>query len=375
MSKKIAILGCGKIGSACAQFMSELGGYEITVVDSSDAAFKSLPTKNVKAEVADLAKEADVTRVLKGKDYVISTTPFYLNKTIAKVAHANDVNYFDVTEDVETTRYIKELAKNTKVALVPQCGLAPGFISISAASIAKKFDKVLDVTMRVGALPQFPTNALKYNLTWSTDGLINEYCNPCEALVEGEFTELPALESMEHFTLDGSEYEAFNTSGGLGTLGETLSGKARNVCYKTIRYPGHRDIIKTLLQDLRLIERRDLLKDIFEASIPSTKQDVCLIFVTVTGMRGGRLLQENFLRKVYSRELFNRTWSAIELTTSAGICGMVDLHAEGKLSKSGFVKQEDVTLDQFLANRFGKYYEDETNVSSVTSVVSQAKRA
>jgi saccharopine dehydrogenase-like NADP-dependent oxidoreductase len=305
--KKIAILGCGKIGAACAQLLAESGDYDVSVLDNNEKAFQLLYVKNVKTQTVDLANIDKVTKALEGQEYIICTTPFYLNRAIAKLAHAKGIHYFDVTEDVETTRSIKELAKTAKSALVPQCGLAPGFISIAAHSIGKKFDQILDCTMRVGALPQFPTNALKYNLTWSTDGLINEYCNPCDAIVEGKLTELPALESMEHFTLDGSEYEAFNTSGGLGTLGETLASKARNVCYKTIRYPGHRDIIKTLLQDLRLIERRDLLKDIFETSIPSTKQDVCLIFVTLTGMRGGRLLQENFLRKIYSRELYNRT--------------------------------------------------------------------
>ncbi len=368
--KKIAILGGGKIGWAAASLLAESGDYQVTIADNNDQALQNPSAKSVHTVRADLAKATDVEKILTGQEYVISTCPFYLNTTIATIAHKLGVHYFDVTEDVETTRAIKELAKKTNCALVPQCGLAPGFISIAANTVAGKFDQILDVTMRVGALPQFPTNALKYNLTWSTDGLINEYCNPCEALVEGEMTELQALESVEHFTLDGSEYEAFNTSGGIGSLGESLSGRARNVAYKTIRYPGHRAIIQTLLHDLRLIERRDLLKDIFEASIPSTKQDVVLVFVTVTGMKSGRLVQENLLRKIYSRELYGRTWSAIELTTSAALCAMVDLHREGKVSKTGFIKQEDVGLDTFLANRFGKYYEDEA-----VTPVAQSKRA
>ena len=95
--------------------------------------------------------------------------------------------------------------------------------------------------MRVGALPQFPTNALTYNLTWSTDGLINEYCNPCEAIHDGERMHVLPLEGIEHFSLDGVRYEAFNTSGGLGTLCDTLDGRVRELNYKTIRYQGHRD--------------------------------------------------------------------------------------------------------------------------------------
>jgi saccharopine dehydrogenase-like NADP-dependent oxidoreductase len=354
--------------------LGESGDYDVTLVDNNDANLQTMPAKNVRARKADLADVAAVKSALTGMDYALSTCPFFLNRNIAKIAHELGVHYFDVTEDVETTRFIKELAKNTKSALVPQCGLAPGYISIAAATVAKKFDEIFDVQMRVGALPQFPTNALKYNLTWSTDGLINEYCNPCEAIVEGKSTELPPLQSIEHFTLDGSEYEAFNTSGGIGSLGETLTGKARNVSYKTIRYPGHRDIIQILLHDLRLIERRDLLKDIFESSIPSTKQDVVLVFVTVTGMRSGRLVQENFLRKVYSRELYNRHWSAIELTTATSLCTMIDLHREGKLAKSGFIRQEDITLDIYASNRFGKYYDENTAIP-VASSVTQSRRA
>ncbi len=76
--------------------------------------------------------------------------------------------------------------------------------------------------MRVGALPKFPSNALNYNLTWSTEGLINEYCEPCEAIVNGERREVPPMEELEEFSLDGVTYEAFNTSGGLGSLCETL---------------------------------------------------------------------------------------------------------------------------------------------------------
>ena len=107
---------------------------------------------------------------------------------------------------------------------MPQCGLAPGFISIAAYHLTRLFDKLDAVYMRVGALPQFPSNALKYNLTWSTDGLINEYCNPCEAIHDGRRIDVLPLEGLEHFSLDGVRYEAFNTSGGLGTLCETLDG-------------------------------------------------------------------------------------------------------------------------------------------------------
>jgi saccharopine dehydrogenase-like NADP-dependent oxidoreductase len=248
------------------------------------------------------------------------------------------------------------LADGSGSALIPQCGLAPGFISIVAHDLASRFDVLRDVTMRVGALPIYPNNALKYNLTWSTDGLINEYCNPCLAIRDGMAIETIPLEEVERFSLDGVDYEAFNTSGGLGTLGDTLAGRVENLNYKTVRYPGHRDIVKMLVRDLRLDRRRDLLKDVLEAAIPMTHQDVVLIFVSVTGEREGRLKQETYAKKIYAQEIDGVLFSAIQVTTAAGICAMVDLLVEGKLPQSGFVRQEQAPLGAFLANRFGAYY-------------------
>ena len=210
--------------------------------------------------------------------------------------------------------------------------------------------------MRVGALPQFPHNALKYNLTWSTDGVINEYCNPCECIRDGVMTEVPALEELEGLSLDGIEYEAFNTSGGLGTLCETLEGKVENMNYKTVRYPGHCDIMKMLVRDLRLGQRRDIMKDVLETAMPITYQDVVLVFVTVTGWQDGRLTQESYVKKTYAQKINGRLMSAIQITTAAGICAITDLLFEGKLPQKGFVRQEQTVLSDFLANRFGQYY-------------------
>jgi saccharopine dehydrogenase-like NADP-dependent oxidoreductase len=209
--------------------------------------------------------------------------------------------------------------------------------------------------MRVGALPRNPTNALKYNLTWSTDGLINEYCNPCEAIRGGRRIEAEPLEGLERFSLDGVEYEAFNTSGGLGTLCETLEGRVDTLDYKTVRYPGHREIMRILLDDLRLSERRELLKDVLEAAVPATAQDVVLVFIAVSGWRGGRLIEENFARKVYGGEAPGDP-SAIQKTTAGGLCAMLDLLRAGKLPQRGFVRQEDASLPDLLANRFGRVF-------------------
>jgi saccharopine dehydrogenase-like NADP-dependent oxidoreductase len=164
------------------------------------------------------------------------------------------------------------------------------------------------------------------------------------------------LEGLEQFSLDGVHYEAFNTSGGLGTLAETLAGKVRELNYKTVRYLGHRDHMILLVNELRLSERRQLLKDILERAVPITLQDVVVTFCTVTGYRNGDLVQRSDARKIYHTQIAGEDWSAIQITTASGLCAVLDLHVQSGLAKQGFVRQEDVDLDQFLQNRFGRHY-------------------
>jgi saccharopine dehydrogenase-like NADP-dependent oxidoreductase len=177
-------------------------------------------------------------------------------------------------------------------------------------------------------------------------------------VVDGQLRETSPLEEIEHFALDGIDYEAFNTSGGLGTLCQSLSGRVQNLNYKTVRYPGHRDIVKMLVRDLQLglPQRRPILKEVLEASIPITKQDVVLVFVSVCGQRGGRLEQECYARKIYSQTINGQPLSAIQLTTAASLCAMVELLLDGSLPQRGFVRQEQARLPDFLANRFGRYF-------------------
>jgi saccharopine dehydrogenase-like NADP-dependent oxidoreductase len=361
MSTKLILLGAGKIGDAILNLLSHSGDYEITVADRDAERLNYVDKENfpnVTSVCSDLNDQTKVSQLIQGHDVTLSACPYFLTPMIANAAKTANSHYFDLTEDVESTRIVKQLAQDATSAFVPQCGLAPGFISIVANDVAKKFDSLRDVSMRVGALPTFPNNALKYNLTWSTDGLINEYCNPCEAIVDGKLRETSALEEIEHFSLDGIDYEAFNTSGGLGTLCESLLGRVQNLNYKTVRYPGHRDIIKMLIRDLELgkVERRQILKDVLETSIPMTKQDVVLVFVSVIGMRAGRLEQESYAKKIYAQEVNGQLLSAIQLTTASGICAMVDMLIQGKLPQHGLVRQEQASLADFTANRFGRFY-------------------
>jgi saccharopine dehydrogenase-like NADP-dependent oxidoreductase len=362
---RIALLGAGHIGQTIARLLGATGDYQVTVVDRSAdalARLKSVPVKTLQAETADPAALRDV---LRGQHAVINALPYHLATLAATQALEAGCHYFDLTEDVAATQSIMKLAEGAATAFMPQCGLAPGFIGIVAHHLAKSFDSVIEVKMRVGALPAFPTNALKYNLTWSVDGLINEYCHPCEAIREGQLIEALPLEGLEHFSLDGTEYEAFNTSGGLGTLCDTWAGRVQTLDYKSVRYPGHRQLMKFLLEELQLNKDTETLKDIMRKSIPSTMQDVVLVFVTVSGQRAGSLVQEVFARKIFADRSETAPLSAIQITTAAGICAAVDLFREGTLPQRGFIRQEQVALPAFLANRFGAAYQQSRQVESI----------
>lgn len=358
--KRILLLGAGKIGRMIARFLHDSGDYALRVGDASGDALQRLRQRfEVDSVVVDAADHRSLTEAMRGCDAVVSALSFRHNPAVALAALECELSYFDLTEDVETTREVRQIAAESKAGRIfmPQCGLAPGFISIAAAQLVTQFDSVDSVRMRVGALPQFPVGALKYNLTWSTDGLINEYCNPCEAIHDSRRTELLPLEGLEQFSLDGVTYEAFNTSGGLGTLCETLDGQVRELNYKTIRYGGHRDLAAFLLNELRLHERRELLKDILETSVPVTFQDVVVTFCTVTGQRRGQFAQLTDARKVYHQVIAGEVWAAIQITTAASLCAVLDLHFAGRLPQRGFVRQEDVPFAEFLANRFGRHYD------------------
>ena len=363
--QRILVLGAGKIGALISGLLAESGAYQVDLADRLPEAAAGVATAHglpgITAYELDASDEAALYTHLRAHpaDAIISGLPYYCNPGVARAARAANAHYFDLTEDVAVTRAVREIAEGAATAFVPQCGLAPGFVSIVANHLAGRFDPLRDLIMRVGALPLYPTNALGYNLTWSTEGLINEYLNPCEAIVDGREIEVPALEEIEHISLDGLDYEAFNTSGGLGTLCETYAGKLQTLNYKTVRYPGHRDVIKLLVKDLGLGRRREVLKDVLEAAIPMTLQDVVLVFVSASGMRDGRLTQESDARKIYAGEIAGVQRSAIQITTAAGLCTMVDLLVAGRLPRQGFVRQEQASLDDFLANRFGRVYASE----------------
>jgi saccharopine dehydrogenase-like NADP-dependent oxidoreductase len=233
--KKIAVLGLGKVGTLVATLLAER--FEVTGFDKQPPHYDYKHPFAV--QTIDLSDQASVTADLGGFDALVSALPYFLNKPLAQFAHDKGLHYFDLTEDVPTTAFIRELSKTATSAMVPQCGLAPGFIGIMGYDLTKSFTKVRDVELRVGALPRYPNGLLAYSFTWSSYGVLNEYLNDAEVIHNGVRKMVPSLEGTEYISIEGQEFEAFTTSGGLGTLCETLEGKVDTLNYKTMRYPGH----------------------------------------------------------------------------------------------------------------------------------------
>lgn len=357
----VLILGAGKIGSLIAFLLSHSNDYNVYLGDVHEAnphSERLAGLENFQYVTLNASNVEEITSFLKSHPVssIISSLPYYCNIPIAELASKHGLNYFDLTEDVKTTEAVQKLAVNAKTAFVPQCGLAPGFISIVANDLMRHFPLLDIVKMRVGALPTNISNALQYSLTWSTDGLINEYGNPCQAIEDGKEVELLPLEGLEKIKVDGLTYEAFNTSGGIGSLAHTYHGKVKHLSYKTIRYPGHCSKIRFLMNDLKLNHDRETLKRIFENAIPKTYQDVVLVYVSVTGMQGEQLTEQNYVKKFYPKIIGGHKWSAIQLTTASGICGVVDMVLTAPEKFKGFICQEQFSFEELLANRFGEYY-------------------
>lgn len=346
---KVAVLGLGKVGKLAAELLVE-SGFDVTGIDSreTDAPFATL--------TADLKDPSSLTEVLKGKEAVLSCLPYHLNIGVSNVAYSLGLHYFDLTEDVPTTKHIRELAKTSKGLMAPQCGLAPGFVGIVGAHLADQFDKVRSIRMRVGALPQNPTGLLGYAFNWSPEGVVNEYLNDCEVIEEGVLKTVSAMEWVETIYIDGMQLEAFTTSGGLGTMCETYADKIENLDYKTMRYPGHVKLMNFFFHELLMRENRAEAGRILTHAKPPVDEDVVYVHVAAEGWQDGQLRRKEFVRSYYPIEIGGKMRTAIAWTTSASVVSVIEMVKDGLLPQKGFLKQEEIPLDSYLKTRTGNHY-------------------
>jgi saccharopine dehydrogenase-like NADP-dependent oxidoreductase len=348
--KTVAIIGLGKVGSLVGTLLAE--DFIVHGLDrQAPAAAVSFPVTT-----GDVTDEDALLAFLRDKEAVVSCLPYHLNISVARTAHALGIHYFDLTEDVPTTTAVRQMAETSKGAMVPQCGLAPGFIGIVGADLCKRFTKLRDIELRVGALPRYPNGQLGYSFTWSPAGVINEYINDAEVIHNGVRKFVPSLEGIEMINIEGQEFEAFSTSGGLGTLCETLDGKVDTLNYKTMRYPGHAKLMRFLLYELILKDRKELAEEILTQAKPPVREDVVYVYAVVEGWKGDHLTREEFYKAYHPLTILGQEWRAISWTTAASIAAVVEMVAKGVLPQKGFVKQEDITFTDFQNTRWGRLY-------------------
>jgi saccharopine dehydrogenase-like NADP-dependent oxidoreductase len=349
--KKIAVLGLGKVGALAARLLHE-SGFDVTGYDLA-APRREVPFA---VKTTDMSDVDGLTAIFSGVDAVLSCLPFKLNSGVATAAHGAGIHYFDLTEDVPTTKAIIELSKSAKGLMAPQCGLAPGFVGIVGASQIAEFDHCRSCRMRVGALPQHPTGLMGYAFNWSPEGVVNEYLNDCEVIEGGERKWVSPMEWLETLYIDGVKLEAFTTSGGLGTMCDTYLGQVENIDYKTMRYPGHMELMNFFFHELLMRDRRAEAGQILVNAKPPVADDVVYVHVASEGLIGGRLQRKEFVRGYRPIDVAGKQQTAIAWTTSASVVAVIEMVRDGVLPAQGFLKQEDIPLDAFLKTRTGAYY-------------------
>ena len=340
---KIGIAGCGRIGKAIYHLLIDGNICQDVYI----ADIKERPD-DIKEEHYTQTSNG-FNEFVQGKTLIINALPYTWNIKLFRTCYNFKVPYFDLSEDDQLDNLIKEQKNHLDLPFImPHCGLAPGMSTIIAQGLTQ--DDTRDIKIRVGALSANATNKLRYHISWSGDGLVNEYMGDCNVLHEGKLCTERALSGYEKVTVDDIEYEAFNTSGGIGTFAHTLSEGENNQVtdanYKTLRRVGHHDYVDFLFNDLKL--SKDELKSIFKNNIPQTTKDCVVLYVKVD--------TQEYYKKFTPETIQGRKYTAIEMTTAIGLISVVELYLKGKLAGSGYHRQEWVDWNDVMNTTYGWYY-------------------
>lgn len=363
---KMVVLGAGRMGVAAAyDFARQPDVTSVVVADQdgarADAAARQLGSK-VKAVRCDLRDLAAVRPLLRGAKAALSAASYTLNVALAGLAIEEKCHFVDLggnNDVVRATLALDAKARSAGVALVPDCGLAPGMAVLLAARLARQLDRCDRLKIRVGGLPQDRPGPLEYRLVFSVEGLINEYKEPCLVVRGGRTGTVEALTEIEplEFPAPFGKLECFHTSGGLSTLPETFAGAIPEMDYKTIRYPGHCERMK-LLFDLGFFAeeplpgasttRRKASEAILETALGTEGKDSVLVRVEVSGTKGGRAAK--LVEQIV--DLFDEStgFTAMARTTAFPAAVVALECARGRASRPGAQPGERcIDLDRFHA--------------------------
>ncbi|HSG79088.1 MAG TPA: saccharopine dehydrogenase C-terminal domain-containing protein [Acidimicrobiia bacterium] len=301
------VLGTGIVGEAAIWDLVRRG-HDVRIADlDPDTVDRVSERYAVEGDTVDVSDGASVRHLLDGADVVVSAVPYRFGQAVAEAAVATRTHYCDFGGNpsvVATQLRLGAAARDAEIAVVPDCGLAPGLANVLArADVGALGDGTVDrVTLRVGALPAEPVGALGYQLAFNPVGLINEYAEPCEILSGGHHTEVEPLTGIESISVPGiGELEAFHTAGGSSSLPRLLAGRVLDLDYKTLRYPGHGRIFAAM-RELGLFDEtpdpvtgitpRDVLVNALARNLPSGGPDVVIVVTEAVARdrRSGHLL-------------------------------------------------------------------------------------
>ena len=306
---KILVLGAGMMGRAIAYDLCKHSNFgNIGIADKDKKIIQStkkfLELENIDFHTLNIEKTNDVKKYFQNYDVAISAVPYKFNYILAKIAIETKTHFLDLggnNDIVKRERSLSENARKQDVVVIPDCGLAPGLTSVITRDIVEQMDYIDFVKIRVGGLPIHPIPPLNYQIVFSPYGLINEYVEDIIILDHGRIIKKKSMTELEtiEFPQPFGEMEAFLTSGGCSTLPYTYRGKIDYLDYKTIRYPGHCEKFKALL-DLGLagekkikiggqdVVPRDLLATLLMRNLPTSGRDVVVLKVLSRGMKDGK---------------------------------------------------------------------------------------
>lgn len=304
----IVVLGAGMMSHGLAYDLARFGELEIlTIADINYDAAKMIAKKAGKpanAAKLDARDFRQLCNILENYQTAITALPYHFNLAVTKACIKTGVNMVDLggnTNIVHQQQNLGPEAATENISIIPDLGLAPGMMTILTMGICKQLDEIDTVKIRVGGLPQTPVPPLGYQLTFSPEGLINEYRERCWVIRNFRRMAVDPLAELESIAFPAAlgELEAFSTSGGSSTLPATLEGKARELNYKTIRYSGHCEKIRLLSSmglfdedfikvDKFKIRPRDILCQLLLNKLLKNQPDVVLARVTVTGRKANK---------------------------------------------------------------------------------------
>ncbi|MBV9214923.1 MAG: saccharopine dehydrogenase NADP-binding domain-containing protein, partial [Acidobacteria bacterium] len=264
---KVLVLGAGRMGHGAVFDLihNSPGVSAVTVADfdeaKAEAVANAVDPSRVTPRQVDASKYNEVVALFHGHDSVISCVNYWYNVSLSKAAIETKSNFCDLGGNnyiVDEQLALDGAARIAGINIIPDCGLAPGMVSILAMHGAAKFERLDELHIRVGGLPQDPQPPLNYQLVFSVEGLINEYVEIARVIRNGELKTVESMTEIEELSFDGfPPLEAFQTSGGTSTLPDTFAGRIKELDYKTIRYAGHCEKFKTMI-DLGLCSSEPL---------------------------------------------------------------------------------------------------------------------